>query len=273
MSISDDGDEGRDYGPGSFVHLDVTSAYSRLASPSTPLEYVTTLTRQFPLNDRTPVDQPRPAIALADYGLQSAVKMAVACAQAGVEHLCGLRVRLVPEASWHPWAEQPSELLLLAADEESWLALVALHNRGHLSGADFRGPRLDLQDLEELCRGELICLTGPPRAGELAPTLERCADPSNPVEALPLARRLRELFPGHLYLEISYHGHPREKVVNRALMALSNRLDLPLVATNAVQYARRQYAQAAIVLQAMRANRRTDDARSAESSGADRELP
>src|SRR5215831_2041001 len=67
MSISDDGDEGRDYGPGSFVHLDVASAYSRLASPSTPLEYVTTLTRQFPLNDRTPVDQPRPAIALADY--------------------------------------------------------------------------------------------------------------------------------------------------------------------------------------------------------------
>ena len=123
MSTSDDGDEGPDYGPGSFVHLDVTSAYSRLASPNTPLEYVTTLTRQFPLNDRTtPVDQPRPAIALADYGLQSAVKMAVACAQAGVEHLCGLRVRLVPEASWHPWAERPCEVLLLAGDEEAWLA-------------------------------------------------------------------------------------------------------------------------------------------------------
>jgi DNA polymerase-3 subunit alpha len=274
MSTSLDGDEGPDYGPGSFVHLDVTSAYSRLASPNTPLEYVTTLTRQFPLNDRTPVDQLRPAIALADYGLQSAVKMAVACAQAGVEHLCGLRVRLVPEASWHPWAEQPCELLLLAGDEESWLSLVALHNRGHLSGADFRGPRLDLQDLEELCRGELICLTGPPQSGVLAQTLERCADPSNPVEALPLARRLRELFPGRLYLEISYHGHPREKVVNRALMALSNRLDLPLVATNAVQYARRQDAQAAAVLQAMRANRRTDDASGvAESGTADRELP
>ena len=99
MSTSDDGDEGREYGPCSFVHLDVASAYSRHASPSTPLEYVTTLRRQFPLNDRTPVDQRRPAIALADYGLQSAVKMAVACAQAGVEHLCGLRLRLVPEAS------------------------------------------------------------------------------------------------------------------------------------------------------------------------------
>lgn len=96
------------FGPGSFVHLDVRSAYARLASPNTPLEYVTTLVRQFPLNDRTPVDEPRAAIALADYGLQSAVKMAVACAQAGVEHLCGLRLRVVPEASWHPWAEKPA---------------------------------------------------------------------------------------------------------------------------------------------------------------------
>src|SRR5262249_57830858 len=106
MSTTDDGDEGPVHGPGSFVHLDVTSAYSRLASPNTPLEYVTALTRQFPLNDLTPVDQPRPAIALADYGLQSAVKMAVACARAGVEHLCGLRVRLVPGASQHPRADR-----------------------------------------------------------------------------------------------------------------------------------------------------------------------
>ena len=274
MSATDDADDPRAYGPDSFIHLDVTSAYSRLASPNSPLEYVTALTRQFPLNERTPVDQPRPAIALADYGLQSAVKMAVACARAGVEHLCGLRVRLVPEASWHPWAEQPCELLLLAGDVEAWLALVALHNRGHLNGADFRGPRLDLQDLEELCGGELICLTGPPLVGVLAPTLERCADPSNPVEAFALTRRLSELFPDRLYLEISYHGHPREKVVNRALMALSNRFDLPLVATNAVQYARRQDAQAAAVLQAMRANRRTEDSTGVPAGGfGERELP
>ncbi|HEY1295705.1 MAG TPA: hypothetical protein VGJ60_21725 [Chloroflexota bacterium] len=55
--------------------------------------------------------------------------MAVACAQAGVD-LCGLRVRVVPEASWHPWAEQPCELVLLAGDEESWLSLVVMWNTG-----------------------------------------------------------------------------------------------------------------------------------------------
>ena len=68
---------------------------------------------------------------------------------------------------------------------------------------------------------------------------------------MPLARHLRELFPDRFYLELSYHGHPREKLVNRGLMALSERLELPLVATNALQYARRQDTQAAAVLDAI----------------------
>jgi DNA polymerase III alpha subunit len=112
-----------------------------------------------------------------------------------------------------------------------------------------------------LCRGELICLTGAPPIGALSRTLERSADPTHPVEAVPLARWLAELFPERLYLELSYHGNPREKLLNRALMALGQMLDLPLVVTNAVRYARRQDAQAAVVLEGMRQNRRAESAR------------
>jgi hypothetical protein len=61
---SDSRRNGREHGPGSFVHLDVVSAYSsRLASPSTPQEYVSALDRQFKLYERTPVDERRPAIS------------------------------------------------------------------------------------------------------------------------------------------------------------------------------------------------------------------
>jgi hypothetical protein len=49
-------------------------------------------------------------------------------------------------------------------------------------------------------------LSGPPLGGVLAPAIERCADPANPIEALPLARRLRDLFPDRFYLELAYHG-------------------------------------------------------------------
>ena len=58
----------------------------------------------------------------------------------------------------------------------------------------------------------------------------------------------------------------RRSVINRALMAIADRLELPLVATNAVQYARRQDAQAAAVLEAMHLKRRTDDARGSSES-------
>src|SRR5579859_2913968 len=247
---------GHSRGPDTFVHLDVLSAFSRLQSPSTPQDYVSALVQQFPLNEHS-ASQPRPAIALCDWGLHSAVKMAVACARAGVDHLPGLRVRVVPEAAWHPWAEQPRELLLLAADEEAWLSLVALSNKAYLANADFRGPRLDWRDLEEHSAGELICLTGGPLVSVLTPLVEQAADPSNPVEAVALASRLSELY-SHVFVELAYHGQPREKLVNRGLVALAQRLDLPLVATNAVHFARARDALAHEVLRAIAKGRRTE---------------
>jgi hypothetical protein len=54
-----------------FVHLDVQSAYSARASPSSPDEYVRALVAQYPL-DRLPEGAPRPAITLADTGLRAA---------------------------------------------------------------------------------------------------------------------------------------------------------------------------------------------------------
>src|SRR5579859_6352724 len=104
-----------------FVHLDVQTAYSiGGTSPSLPDDYVRALGRQYPLNAET-AEHPRPCLAVADYGLHSAVKTAVACARAGVEHIAGLRLRVVPERSFRPWAEQPRELILLAIDDVGWI--------------------------------------------------------------------------------------------------------------------------------------------------------
>ena len=84
---------------GRFVHLDVLSAYSAWCSPSTPEQYVQTLARQYPVTPGS-TEQPRPALAIADYGLHSAVRTAVACERAGVDHIVGLRVRVVPERAY-----------------------------------------------------------------------------------------------------------------------------------------------------------------------------
>ena len=79
-----------------FVHTDVLSAYSTGCSPSTPDAYIRALARQYPINSASD-NLPRPAIAIADYGLHSAVKTAMACDREGVDHLVALRVRVVAQ--------------------------------------------------------------------------------------------------------------------------------------------------------------------------------
>src|SRR3954454_5898209 len=88
--------------------VDVRSG--RLLEPHYPDAYVETLARQYPFNSRSD-DQPRPAIAIADYGLHSAVKTAVACERAGIDHVVGLRVPVVPQRAYRTWNEKPGELI------------------------------------------------------------------------------------------------------------------------------------------------------------------
>jgi DNA polymerase-3 subunit alpha len=231
-----------------FVHLDVQSAYSvGGSSPSLPEDYVRALTRQ----DQTQ----RAAIALADYGLHSAIKMAVACARAGIEHIPGLRLRLVQERAFRPWAERPGEVIVLAMDDLGWVNLVQLANLGFLAGGDRGRPRVDWRDLADHAEG-LICLAGgPPDAGLLAPYLERAAE-TQPAQAEAIARKLNELFPDRLYLSLAFHGSPAEKLVNRGLLSLAEKLDLPVVATNAVRFATPEDALAHSVLGAIRGGKR-----------------
>jgi DNA polymerase-3 subunit alpha len=259
-----------------FVHLDVQSTYSALASPSSPDDYVRALVAQYPLDrlaEGTPQPAlalaegtPQPALALADTSLHSAVKMAVACTRAQVDHLVGLRVRVVPTRAYRAWGEQPGELILLAMDETGWLNLVALNNLGHLAGADRAGPRVDWQDLARHAEG-LICLTGAPGTGLLSPAIERAANPAEPGEALGLARRLLALFGDRLYLELAFHGRAVDRLVNRGLVSLAERLEIPVVAANAVRYTGREDALPAAVLEAMRRGARAEGLLGSGSGG------
>jgi len=115
---------------------------------------------------------------------------------------------------------------------------VGLNNRGFLAGADRGRPRVDWHDLEA-CADGVIALTGLPGGGGiLSAAIEHSANPAEPIEAFGLVRRLTELYPGRLYLELTYHNHPLQKLVNRGLVAIAQHMDLPLVATGGVRFAR-----------------------------------
>jgi len=68
-------------------------------------------------------------------------------------------------------------------DESAWLFLVGLCNRGFLSGADCGRTSLDWRDIETNTEG-VIALTGTSGGADiLSATLERSANPAEPIEA------------------------------------------------------------------------------------------
>src|SRR5438132_1737880 len=116
--------------------------------------------------------------------------------------------------------------------------MVGLTNRGFLAGADRGRPRVDFHDLESFSDG-IIALTGMPGGGGiLSSAIEHSANPAEPIAAFGLVRRLMEIYSDRLYLELAFHGNPAEKLVNRGLVAIAQRMDLPLVATGGVRFAR-----------------------------------
>src|ERR687885_1627681 len=126
-----------------FAHLDMQTAYSvGGTSPSLPEDYVRARGRQHPLNARTS-EAERIYLAIADYGLHSAVKTLAACARAGIEHIPGLRVRVVAERGFRPWLEQPRELVLLAMDDVGWTNLVQLTNQRDDMPLGLHDPRAE----------------------------------------------------------------------------------------------------------------------------------
>jgi DNA polymerase-3 subunit alpha len=143
-------------------------------------------------------------------------------------------------------------------DEVGWTNLVQLSNCGYLVGADRLGPRLDWHDLADHNEG-LICVAGgPPGTGLLASYVERSADLGAPAEALVVTRRLLELYEDRLYVSLVFHGSPSEKLVNRGLLSVAQRLELGVVAANAVRFATPEDALAHTVLGAIRQGRRPD---------------
>src|SRR5438105_862637 len=90
----------------------------------------------------------------------------------------------------------------------------------------------------------------PGGGGILSAAIEHSANPAEPIEALGLTRRLMELYSNRLYLELAFHGNSAEKLVNRGLVALAQRTELPLLATGGVRFARPEDALAHKFLEA-----------------------
>jgi DNA polymerase-3 subunit alpha len=204
-----------------FVHLHLHTEYSILDGACRIEEAV-----------NRAVEFGMPALALTDHGA-----MYGAIVKAGIKPIIGCEVYVAPRTIDDRDGAidlKPSHLVLLAQNAEGYRNLIKIVSEAHMEGF-YQKPRVDYELLHRH-RGGLIgssaCLQG-----EIA----RFLLAGQADAALQKAGQYAELFgPGNFYLELMDNGLPDQRTVNRALLELAQRADLPLIATNDVHYLRQE---------------------------------
>ncbi len=212
-----------------FVHLRVHTAYS-LSEGAIRVGELVRMCREHRM----------PAVAMTDTNnLFGGLEFSSACAGAGVQPIIGCQIAVVREAAGeggpavHPDGDSDN-LILLVQNDAGYRNLLKLLGLAYLGRAEDDDapvePRVGLDQLRQYHDG-LIVLTGGPGGPVGRQLLDGRGDAA---EALLL--RLKESFPGRLYVEIMRHGLETEKRTEEAFIDLAYKHDLPLVATNEAFY-------------------------------------
>ncbi len=200
-----------------------------------------------------------PAVAMTDHGnIFGAVQFFKQAKARGVKPILGCEVYVAPQSRFDkkPGAADDVHhfhLILLVKDDTGYRNLCHLITQSYLEGFYYR-PRID-KELLAAHAGGLIGLSACLK-GEVSVWLTRGV----PEKAEEAAREYAAMFgPGDFYIELMDHGLPAQKAVNPQLVAVARKLDLPLVATNDIHFARREDAESQDVLVCIQTNRKISD--------------
>jgi len=208
-----------------FVHLRVHSAYS-LSEGAIPIKELV----------RLAVDKKMPAVAITDTNnLFGALEFGVA-AKVGVQPIIGCQLSITREtksdgangAGGHT-IPTSDPLVLLVQNEDGYhnlLKLISLAYLGEPESEPPTEPEVTLSALQEYGNG-LIALTGGPK-GPVGQLLVN--DQMDDAQAL--MARLKDIFPGNLYVELMRHGLAEEKKTEPGFLDMAYGMDIPIVATN-----------------------------------------
>ncbi|MEX1207103.1 MAG: error-prone DNA polymerase [Acidimicrobiia bacterium] len=152
-----------------------------------------------------------------------------------------------------PQRGRTDHLVLLAPDPRGYAAISRFVTRAQFRGEKDRPVYSGSDLVEASSRGKLVALTGCHQGA-----VPRAAAVGDLESAMAAAVRLREVFPGRLYLEVTDHRMPGDDARNDLLAEVGARLRIPLVATNNVHYHDRSEADIAEVLAAIGGRRDLD---------------
>jgi DNA polymerase III subunit alpha len=189
------------------------------------------------------------SLAITDHGaLYGAVTFYREAKEAAIKPIVGCEVYVAPKERENKLAAGKTSyhLILLVKNKVGYHNLLKLVTIAHLEGFYYK-PRVDKELLSKHHEG-LIALSACPN-GEVG----RLVVEGRLEDAEKAARWHKEVF-GDFYFELQKHDVPELDQINKELVNLSRKLDIPLVATNDVHYINKDDAYAHDILLCIQTN-------------------
>jgi len=219
-----------------FTHLHVHSHYS-LLDGLPKIDEILDYVQKFGMD----------SVALTDHGvIYGAVEFYKKAIGRGIKPILGAEMYMAFEKMTQKRPnidDKRYHIILLVKNEIGYKNLVKLLTKAHLEGFYYK-PRIDEELLKQYSEG-LICLSAC-----LQGKIPKLIFAKRIEEAEKTAQKYQEIFGrDNFYLELQHHPNIREqKIVNEALITISKKFGIPLVATNDCHYLKPEDAQAQDIL-------------------------
>ena len=210
-----------------FVHLHVHTEYS-LLDGANKCSALATAAQEMGMD----------SVAITDHGVMfGCVEFYNACNAAGVKPILGCEVYVDPNGHTCREGKGQNHLILLAENEEGYYNLTKLVSIANTDGFYYK-PRIDHDLLARYSKG-LICSSAC-LGGEI-PQLIMSGDIEGAERRAGMYSDI--MGKGNFFLEVQSNSIPEQALVNKTLVEMSKKLDLPLIATNDSHYMKQSDAE------------------------------
>lgn len=177
------------------------------------------------------------SIAITDHGVMyGCVEFYQEAKEKGIKPIIGCEIYVVPKSMHIKVNDKENDiyhLVLLVKNEKGYENLMKIVSKASIEGFYYK-PRVDHEVLREHSEGLIAlsaCLGGEIQAYILQDNIQK---------AEKTALLYKEIFRDGFYLELQYHGMKEQLKVNKEIIEMSQRLSIPLVATNDVHYIKKE---------------------------------
>ncbi len=197
------------------------------------------------------------AVSVTDHGtLFGAVEFYSKAIRAGIKPIIGCEIYVAPRTRFDKTPldnKDLSHLILLVENQDGYRNLCKLATAAQLDGFYYR-PRIDKQILRECSRGLIglsACLHG---------EIPRCIQQGRLEQAEAAAHEYLKIFgSNNFFLEVQNNGLQEQEQVNQMLLDMSQRLSIPLVASNDCHYLSKEDVRAHDVLLCIQTGKTVQD--------------